>query len=92
MVMTMTKSNNNKKSNAKTNVDATINNDAIYNVARVAREYDASIDVKRLRAFARKNVALYTMRKQQFTKSSTLYKQTIAMIDAFKSSRKIHTA
>lgn len=70
-------------------VDAALKNAAptttvekIMTVADVARELN--IDPKRARAFLRKNVELYTMRKQKFTKTSKLYENAKNALIAYK--------
>lgn len=61
----------------------------IMTIADVARELN--IDPKRARAFLRKNVELYTMRKQKFTKSSSLYKNAIDALTQYKNKNVVVT-
>lgn len=70
------------------NVDET-KIEKIMTIADVARELN--IDPKRARAFLRKNVNLYTMRKQKFTKSSTLYKNAIDALTQYKNKNVVVT-
>jgi len=80
--------------NAKTNktVDAKIEStvaDKIMTVADVARELQ--IDPKRARAFLRKNVTLYTMRHQKFTKTSKLYDACVSALTTYKNKNRVVT-
>jgi len=79
-----------KQSNKKTNDKIEKNDDAkIMCVADVARELN--IDAKRARAFLRKNVELYTMRNQKFTKTSSLYKQCVDALTIYKNKSRVVT-
>ncbi len=82
----MTNAKNNKSNNVKIE-NATI--DKILTVADVAREL--SIDPKRARAFLRKNVALYTMRHQKFTKTSNAYKSCVDALTQYKNKNRVVT-
>lgn len=59
-------------------------------VADVARELN--IDPKRARAYLRKNISLYTMRHQKFTRESSLFKAAHAALSAYKNKNKVVTA
>ena len=79
---TMTQSTNDVAKN-----ETTI--EKIMTVADVARELN--IDPKRARAFLRKNVELYTMRKQKFTKSSSLYEKCKNALTVYKNKNVVVT-
>lgn len=72
------------KTNTKTNDAKTAIIEKTITIADVAREL--KLDPKRARAFMRKNVELYTMRKTKFVKNSTPYKNAVAALTAYKQS------
>lgn len=79
----MTKSNTKTIAKTETKIaDAII--EKSLTIADVAREL--KLDPKRARAFMRKNVELYTMRKTKFTKSTPVYKAAFAALSAYKQS------
>ncbi len=81
------------KTNAKKQIEQkteTIANDAIYCVARVAREL--GINEKRARTFLRKNADTYApFRNQKFTKTSSLYKQCVDVLTNYKNKTRVIT-
>lgn len=88
MIIYMTKSNKNAKSNDVANVENNVIENALC-VADVAREL--KIDPKRARAFLRKNVELYVARHQRFTKSSTLYRKTFDALKSYVDAKRVVT-
>lgn len=87
-VKIMINAKNKTKSNDVANVESTTI-EKIMTIADVARELN--IDPKRARAYMRKNVALYTMRKQKFTKTSKLYNDAKNALLQYKSKNVVVT-
>lgn len=83
----MTKTNNAKK--IDTTKNDVVANDKILTIADVARELQ--IDPKRARAFLRKHVELYTMRKLKFTKTSKLYDDAKNALTTYKNKNVVAT-
>lgn len=79
----MTKSNTKTNAKTATTVAATIIEKTL-TIADVAREL--KLDPKRARAFLRKNVELYTMRKTKFTRDSAPFKSAFNALNAYKQS------